>query len=93
MAYSLTLTGNERKAIDWVGHRNSNGNALFSLLWVSSTQIPDDVEWHGDHDITFEIPEHVAWEIRDNAESEDGFWPSFSADLAEKMQAFCDNIV
>lgn len=90
--YHLTLTLAERKAIDWIGHRYSNGDELFKLLWGCENHQPDE-DWDFDGDITFDVPQHVAWEIRDNAESEDGFWPCFAPDLAEKMQAFCDSIV
>jgi len=33
--------------------------------------IPEDRAWSDDGEITFPIPEYVAWEIRDLAEEED----------------------
>lgn len=90
MDYTLTLTQAERKAIDWVGHRYSNGNALYRLLWGKSYARPDMYDWDYDGELTFTIPENVAWEIRDNAEQEDGFWPCFDGDLASKLQYLCD---
>tara|TARA_Y100000034_G_C6682479_1_gene300055 strand:- start:376 stop:660 length:285 start_codon:yes stop_codon:yes gene_type:complete len=93
--YTLTLTHEDRKAIDWVGHRYSNGDDLFDLLWDSIVVGPAIVgkKWDDDIDITFHIPEHIAWQIKENAEQEDGFWPCFADELAIKMQAFCDSIV
>ena len=104
--YTLTLTHEDRKAIDWVGHRYSNGDDLFLLLWAKEVRKnngcddiePLEVDWDCDADITFHIPEHIAWKIKENAETEAwgtiyGFWPCFADELAIKMQAFCDSIV
>lgn len=94
MAYKLTLTKEERKAIDWVGNRYSNGWDLYRLLWKGDYLLAQsDIEWDSDCDITFKIPEHVAWQIKENSESEDGFWPCFADELASKMQRFVDAIV
>jgi hypothetical protein len=54
--YSLTLTADERRAFDWVGHRYNSGEVADLLM----DSIPEDREWHDDGDITFLIPEHVA---------------------------------
>lgn len=93
MAYKLTLTLSERMAIDWIGDRYTNGDELFSLLQFCEGTSPEDADWDDERDLTFDVPEHVAWAIRDNAEREDGTWPCFSPDLASKLQAFCDAIV
>lgn len=95
--YSLTLTRNERRAIDWVGHRHSNGNDLADLLCQceqkTSPGYEGELDWNEGEDITFFVPEHIAWQIAENAESEDGLWPCFAKELANKMQAFVDGIV
>ncbi len=101
MAYTLTLTAADRKAIDWIGARYTNGNDLYKLLWKESEQHQgawanydsEDRDWDAPTDITFKVPEYAAWQIRDNAECEDGSWPCFSPELAAKMQAFVDSIV
>lgn len=60
--YTLTLTRGEREALDWIGGRYRHGDELGTLLWMDCTANPLD-EWDGDMDITFHIPEHVAWTI------------------------------
>lgn len=91
--YSLILTPSERKAIDWIGNRYANGNDLYKLLWCQSTPSPINADWDSDWNITFIMPEHVAWEIRGIHEQEDSTWPCFAPDLANKMQTFIDSII
>lgn len=91
--YRLTLTQSERQAMDWVDRRYSNGDELFTLLWCESELDCEEFDWDSEHDLTFIVPEHVAWQIRENAEQEDGFWPCFAPEFADKMQAFVDSIV
>ena len=87
--YSLTLTADERRAFDWVGDRYNSGKVASLLLDC----IPEDREWGDDGDITFAIPEHVAWEIRELAEEEDYSWACFAPPLATKLNDLCSNIV
>jgi|APSaa5957512622_1039677.scaffolds.fasta_scaffold35730_3 hypothetical protein len=91
--YKLTLTSDERKAIDWIGYRYSNGDDLYNLLMADATKTIGLGAWDEDKDITFLIPENIAWEIRDNAEKEDGDFvynfPCFDNDLSRKMINFC----
>lgn len=88
--YKLTLTKSERAAFDWVGGRYATGADVFDVLCKC---LKDDEEWGQDGDITFHVPEHMAWEIRDLAEREQDLWPCFDGALRSKMQAFCNNIV
>jgi hypothetical protein len=88
--YRLTLTKSERAAIDWVGHRDWNGDPLSSILLDC---MPEDVEWGDDGDITFEIPEHKAWEINDLYTEADYLIPHFAPELAHKLQEFLSAIV
>lgn len=91
--YDLRLTKSERSAIDWVGHRYDHGDKLRDILtdceMISET---DDVEWCGDYDIEFLIPEHKAWEIQEIVDSEDGL-VCFSRELIHKILSFCAEIV
>jgi hypothetical protein len=68
--HSLTLTANERRAFDWVADRYNSGKVAELLM----NCIPDDREWGDDGDITFSIPEHVAWQIDQLAEEVDYTW-------------------
>lgn len=90
MAYDLTLSSGERQAFDWVGGRYKTGVDVADLL---RENMPDGCEWSDDGDITFDLPEHAAWKIKELAESEDGSWPCFDEDLATKMQDLIDSIV
>jgi hypothetical protein len=92
MKYTLTLTAEERKALDWVGPRYATGHRLAYLLWVESQQSPQE-DWDHDGDITFLVPESVAWAVRELAEEENHRWPCFGPTLAAKMQQFIDSIV
>ena len=98
--YKLTLTREERNAIDWVGYRYSNGDDLKELICKCTNYKSDhytDNAWVEAENITFYIPEHIAWQIADNAREEDGdgeyTFPCFASELAEKMIAFCFDIV
>lgn len=96
--HTLTLSHDERKAIDWIGDRYAHGDELSKLLWnnedVDTGFLPDEhdvMEWDGDYDIEFSFPEHVAWEISRIVEEDN--LACFSNDLKEKIQSFCDSIV
>lgn len=95
--YSLTLSKKERDAIDFVGDRYSTGYDLKQALSKAAKQ-PTDTEWEEDGDITFAIPEHVAWEIKELAEQEGGgegkySFPLFAPALVSKFISFLDKIV
>jgi hypothetical protein len=87
--YTLTLTADERRAFDWVGHRHNSGKVADLLMGG----IPENREWDDDGDITFQIPEHVAWEIDELAEEEGYSWACFYPALATKLNDFCRGIV
>jgi hypothetical protein len=92
MSYQLTLTQSERHAFDWVGDRYCAGDVSRLLLTKCQRQ-PDIAEWDDTEDITFLVPEHVAWQIRDLAEEEEFLWPCFAPELTNKLNEFCFNIV
>lgn len=91
--YHLTLTAGERKAIDFVGNRYGHGCDLYRLLWVESEQTPIDADWDDPRDITFAVPENIAWEIYQIGEESCFLWDLFADDLAAKMTDFCQRIV
>lgn len=88
--YTLILTADERRAFDWVGDRYHAG-AVADLL---RDCIPEgQPEWEDDGEITFLLPEHVSWRVRDLAEEEGNAWPCFAPDLACKLNDLCWGIV
>ena len=91
--YQLTLSKDERAEIDWIGSRYSNGNDLYIYLWLASENSPDDVDWDSDVDITFTVPEHIAWGISEIYKDNEESWPCFSQELCLKMNKFLDRIV
>ncbi len=91
--YKLTLTKEERKAIDWVGHRDWNGESLYVSLWVESESFPNDIDWDENGDITFTIPESVAWDICENWKSSDRQIPHFSEGLKGKVLSLIKQII
>lgn len=60
--YELTLSQFERQAMDWIGDRYEHGTDLANLL---IEHLPNDTEWCNSSSITFKIPEHKAWEIKE----------------------------
>lgn len=91
--YTLTLTLRERKAIDWVGHRNWNGTSLYRNLWVCSDASPIDADWDSDCDITFSIPESAAWDIKECWKFEGREIPHFDDELKGKILTLINSII
>ena len=87
--HSLTLTADERRAFDWVGSRYNSGKVADLLLDC----LPKNREWGDDADITFTIPEYVAWEINELAQEEDYSWACFAPALVSKLNDLCWGIV
>lgn len=88
--YRLTLTAEERRAFDWIGDRYETGGPVARML---SDYMPEAAEWDGPDDITFTVPEHVAWQIDQASKAEGHYWPCFSPDLAKKMCRFTNQLV
>lgn len=87
--YKLTLTADERRAIDFVGYRYAHGDDLFESLMDSEF----DNDWDFDGNVEFKIPEHIAWRIQEIAEESNYLWDLFSAEFADKMNRFVEAIV
>jgi hypothetical protein len=85
----LTLTADERDAFDWVGGRYHAGRVAALLLGC----LTESDDWAGPDDITFRVPEHVAWEIGELRDDESGSWPCFADGLRAKLNEFCDRVV
>lgn len=98
--YVLTLSLGERKAFDWVGDRYPTGSDWRELLvsaWNAGnpdSELSGDELWTEPGEMTFRVPESVAWELAEAAgEAADRSFPCFSRELAEKCHNFCDSIV
>ena len=98
--YSLTLTLSERKAIDWIGYRDWNGDDLEKILSDAKQEItgrdPDDFtgdEWSEDVDITFKLTEAQAWDIQLLYENGGNYIPHFASDLVSKVQELLESVV
>jgi hypothetical protein len=87
--YHLTLTVDERQAFDWVGDRYNSGNVADLLIDC----LPEGSEWSDESDLTFHIPEHVAWQINELAQEEGYAWACFAPSLATKLSELCWGIV
>lgn len=88
--YKLTLSKSERFAFDFVGYRYCNGDDISQLL---SGCLPEDQSWDDDRELTFSIPENVAWSIQELSSREDDLFPLFSSPLTRKMMNFLDQII
>lgn len=93
--YKLNLTYNERRAIDFCGDRYFCGDDLFKVLTKYHINAAED--WREKKDITFELPEYAAWEIKefidlDTDELKTNF-PLFGAELSKKLITFYEEII
>ena len=95
MAYRITLTPGERSAIDWVGDRYPHGRRLYGLVTSVVAEGDEernpDGEWEGAGDITYYLPEHIAWEMAEAIE-ENGL-ACFAPELRKNLYDFVAKIV
>jgi hypothetical protein len=88
--YNLTLTRDERAALDWTGDASAAGAIHYLLLWLESAVEPEDADWDSADPITFTMSEHVACSVRAIVE---GGLDCLSAPLVRKFQRFSAQIV
>lgn len=89
--YQLTLSYEERRAIDWIGDRYAHGEDLY--WWLTECKRYPDYDWDERADITFLVPEYIAWEIDDIGVESYYMWDCFSDKLKNKLNDFCNSIV
>lgn len=96
--YRLTLTRNERNAIDWIGQRHEHGFDFYQLICKAEWSIAYeneptglDFDWSSEHDLTFTFDESTAWEVQDLLE--DCHFECFSGELVTKLMNFVGAIV
>lgn len=86
--YQLTLTTDERAALEWIGGRYDHGQPLIDILL--STKYKG--WWWGMETIEFNIPEHKAWEIKQLI-GDKFILDCLSEDLNHKIMKFIENII
>lgn len=91
MCYKLTLSLSEREAFRFIGDRYATGMGVARLLYLYCMFGGD--QWEQEGNITFDIPEHIAWQIQDLSEQEEHRWPFLSSELADKMRTLVESIV
>ena len=94
--YTIELTREERRAIDWIGDRYAHGDGLFRVLleycsWCCPYPEIEDAEWHDNVPLEFSVPEAAAWKIKEIVEQDN--LACFSTSLVRKLQNFVSNIV
>lgn len=80
----LTLTLQERNAIDWIGGRYAHGHDLDRLL-LHCTQEPDDAEWQENVDITYFLDPIQVYTLRDIIEEDN--LACFGPELQTKLKS------
>lgn len=86
--YTLTLSRDERRAVEWVGNRYWNGDEFRFILMDC---INHGSEWDDAGPVTFFVDEFQAWNILDLSRS-DG-WTCFSPAFVDKLELFLEKIV
>ena len=86
----LELSPEERRAIDWIGHRYFHGTKLLKLLWSCDT-LPSDVNWDSDNHIVFYVPDNVREKIRAGFKEENFEFAGLSGEFAKKLLLFVEN--
>lgn len=86
--YKLTLTSDDREALEWIGGRYDHGQPLIDILL--DTEYTGT--WWGPESIEFNIPEHKAWEIRELI-GDKFILDCLSEDLNHKIIKFIEHIV
>lgn len=84
--YKLVLTYDDRRAMDWIGGRYVHGAELFTIL----CRVDWPVNWDDHDDMELEIPEPIAWEIRELLED---CHYDCTPDLGVKLEEFLSQIV
>jgi len=100
--YKLTLTLDERKAIEFLGRAYATGSEfMYKLIpCIPEKEYFDDgfewcaeVAWYMEGDITFKIPENHAWSIQELFAEENNLFPMFCDSFKSKLMRFSDSIV
>lgn len=91
MAYTLTLTYDEQRALGWVADRYTSAEVLYKGMFALG-----DEEDGGT--VTYTIPEHIVWEYLDALPEDNGnpgqiVPPCVGGTLADKLVDLWNSVV
>ena len=91
MAYLLTLTYEEQRALGWVADRYHCAEVLYDGMYALDGE-------DADGSVTYRVPEHVAWEYAEALPLENGVEgavlpPCVGGMLGEKLVRLLEEIV
>lgn len=91
MAYTLTLTYDEQKALAWVADRYTSAEILYDGMYALGDEKDGGT-------VTYTVPEHIAWEYDaalplDNGNDGQIVPPCVGGTLAEKLIQLREGIV
>ena len=91
--YFMTLTKDDRQAIDWIGDRYSHGSDLKKILESEEVKTSPDADWESDLDITYHLPEYKAWELKEIVEEGNLDCINLGSNLAQQLTQLILSIV
>lgn len=97
--YKLTLTRDERKAIDWLGECYRHGHELYTLLcvgdWTTESGNELTADWDCADALVITMPEYIAWEVKELIDDSliGGKLDCFCDDFTDKLLDWCRTIV
>lgn len=91
--YQIKLAQEDRQAIDWIGHRYGHGTSLKNILESLEVERNPDVDWESDLDITYQLPEYKAWELKEVVEEDNLDCINLGSNLAQELTCLINSIV
>jgi len=91
--YQIKLNQEDRQAIDWIGHRYGHGTSLKNILESLDVERNPDVDWESDIDITYQLPEYKAWQLKEVVEEDNLDCINLGSNLAQELTRFINSIV
>ena len=91
--YQLKLAKDDRKAIDWIGHRYGHGTSLKNILESPEIECSPEADWDSDLEITYILPEFKAWELHEVVTQDNLDCINLGSNLAQELTRFVNSIV
>lgn len=83
--YSITLSKEDRQAVDWIGSSYSHGSDLKQILESEEVNAIPDESWDSDLAITYHLPEYKAWELKEIVEEGNLDCINLGSNLAQQL--------